>query len=92
MPELQESLQKNRKQQGLSQVELAKRAGVTQAMVSKLESGKDVRLSTLEAVSKVLGLSVVAVTGEQAFQLRRMLSSHEKSQSLLEQFQVSDDE
>lgn len=58
----------------MNQAKVAELAGITQAMVSKIESGKDVLLSTLQAVAKVLDLHITAVTDEQAFQLLPLLN------------------
>ena len=45
---------------GLSQMELANRAGVKQSVISYIESGrtKHPRIDTLAAIAKVLGVSV----------------------------------
>jgi ribosome-binding protein aMBF1 (putative translation factor) len=45
---------------GLSQAELAKRIGTTQAVISKIEnlSIKDIKVSTLYKVSQALGLNL----------------------------------
>lgn len=45
--------------QKLSQKELAKRAGVTQATISHIEGGKDIRLKVFEKVLRALGWGVV---------------------------------
>lgn len=84
-------IQQKRQQLRLSQAELAKKAHVTQAMISKLESGKDVRLSTLLAVTAALGLTLRALDEEQLFRLKRLESSH-SSASWLDQYGVSDDD
>lgn len=83
-------LQKIRQQKKLTQSALAKSARVTQAMISKVERGHDVQLSTLIVIAKVLGLEITALDPRQAFALRRDASK--KSQTLLEQFQVKDDD
>lgn len=56
-------LAKLRKQTDLNQSQLAKRMGVSQANVSKVESGKDIQLSTLINYVSALGgeLSIKAV-------------------------------
>lgn len=70
--------------QRLSQSALAKRARITQAMVSKVEAGRDVQLSTLLALANVLGLDIALLTAKQSFLFRR--ETLDQSQSLLEQF------
>lgn len=44
---------------GLTQTELAKQAGITQGHVAAIESGRDVRLSTLRKIFNVLDVEVV---------------------------------
>lgn len=44
-----------RKKLGLTQVEIARRIGISQSDLSKLERRKDVRLSTLDAYARALG-------------------------------------
>ena len=48
-----------RKKKGITQVVMARRMGSTQPVVSKLESGGDVRLSTLERYAAAMGEEVV---------------------------------
>lgn len=50
-----------RKELGLSQRELGKRIGVTQAHVSKVEGGTDMRLTTLLNFARYLGYEVIMV-------------------------------
>jgi transcriptional regulator with XRE-family HTH domain len=52
------SLRARRLELGLSQAEVAKRAGIEQSQVSKLERGLDVRLSTLVRVLTALDLDM----------------------------------
>ena len=75
-----------------SQAVVAKLAHVTQAMVSKIESGRDVQLSTLLALAKVLELEITTITPKQSFVLQRYYSDVPKKQTLLQQFQVKDDD
>lgn len=49
------ALAKLRRKMGLTQVEMARRIGMSQSDLSKLERRKDVRLSTLDAYAKALG-------------------------------------
>lgn len=41
---------------GLTQTELAERSGISQPAISAVESGADVRLSTLERIAEALGV------------------------------------
>ena len=49
-----------RRKKGLSQMELARRAGVKQSVISYIESGrtKHPRIDTLAAIADVLGVSI----------------------------------
>lgn len=89
---LSQRLREARIRKNLSQESLAKLARVTQAMVSKVEAGRDVQLSTLAALANVLGLEITALTPKQSVLLRRHFSDAATKQSLLEQFQVKDDD
>lgn len=87
-----QQLRAARIRKNLSQESLAKLAHVTQAMVSKVEAGRDVQLSTLVALANVLGLEIMALTPKQSVLLRRHFSDVSTKQSLLAQFQVKDDD
>src|SRR6266404_3611952 len=51
-----------RESQGLSQVELGKRLGVTQSQITRIERGaSDIRLSTLVEMAHALGLEPVLI-------------------------------
>ena len=52
------SLSSLRKSRGLSQAQLARRLGITQSDVSKLERRPDVRLSTLRAAVEAIGATL----------------------------------
>jgi len=47
-----------RQQYGLSQTELAKRSGITQQQLSKLEQGENCNINTLFKVCNSLGLEI----------------------------------
>lgn len=47
-----------RNQQGLTQTELAEKAGVSRPTVARVESGEDVSTATLEKVAAALGLAI----------------------------------
>ena len=53
-----ERLKRRRAELGLSQAQLASRAGIEQSQVSKLERGLDVRLSTLMKILTALDLEL----------------------------------
>jgi len=93
MKKIHQVIQAARKQKNISQSVLAKKAGITQAMVSKVEAGNDVQLSTLTAIAKALDMEIVLATKEQAFHLMRAQQQlpEKKKQSLLERLQVSDE-
>lgn len=50
-----------RKHAGLTQAELAERAGVQQSLVARVERGRDVRLSTMSRLYAALGYRVLLV-------------------------------
>ncbi|MGE6409733.1 helix-turn-helix domain-containing protein [Psychrobacter sp. NPDC078761] len=52
-------LSKLRKSKALNQTQLAKLMNVTQASISKVESGKDIQISTLQKYVRSLGGEVV---------------------------------
>jgi XRE family transcriptional regulator of biofilm formation len=58
-------LKARREEKGLTQVELAKRAKVTQTYIAKLESGdkKNPSLEILQRLAKALGVPVTELLG-----------------------------
>jgi transcriptional regulator with XRE-family HTH domain len=55
-------LREARKSQGLSQIEMGKRLGVTQSQITRIERGaSDIRLSTLVETAHALGLEPVLI-------------------------------
>ena len=54
-------LREAREKAGLTQAELGRKMGGSQSHVSKIETGADVRISTLASVSRVLGYEVMLV-------------------------------
>jgi HTH-type transcriptional regulator/antitoxin HipB len=55
--DIRQSIRQARKEQGLSQSELARRLHMTQAQIARIESGlTDPRLSTLTELARALGL------------------------------------
>lgn len=51
----------HRRALGLSQRELARRAGLQQAQVSRFERGGDIRLSSLKQLAAALNLELLAI-------------------------------
>jgi transcriptional regulator with XRE-family HTH domain len=66
LPHIAARLKALRERVGLSQQELATRAGVSVAMVFQLEQGrrKDVKLTTLVALAEALGIDPGQLTAE----------------------------
>ena len=64
---LGERLAARRRRLGLTQTEVARRMGSTQRIVSKIETGGDVNVSTLRRCTSVLGLDLrVAVNNRRS--------------------------
>jgi transcriptional regulator with XRE-family HTH domain len=64
-----------RQRQGISQGELARRLGVSQANLSRIERGADLRFSTLLDVTRALGMEPMIVPKSAVGVLRSMLES-----------------
>lgn len=66
------ALAKLRRRMGRTQVDIARRIGISQSDLSKLERRKDVRLSTLNAYAKALGgrLRLLLYAGTEMSELR----------------------
>lgn len=65
-----EAIKKARKSQHMTQQELAVKMGVQRAQVSKIESGKNLTLSTIARCFRAMGLEVsLSVTGLGSFLL-----------------------
>ncbi len=62
-----QAIQRELQRQGLSQKELAARANVTEAAISRYINGdREPRAVTLLAIAKALGVSTADLTGEEA--------------------------
>jgi hypothetical protein len=48
-----------RKRRGLTQAQLARKAGVARSLIARVEAGGDVRLSTLRAIFDALGFGLL---------------------------------
>ena len=64
-------LAERRRHMGLTQTTIARRMGSTQPEVSKVESGGDVRWSTLERYAEAIGGSMQFVVGRPEVRRRR---------------------
>jgi len=67
-----------RRRQGMSQQELAAKAGVTQSMVSLAERGKDMRVSTLQQIAAALDLVPLLVPRRAVPMIRNVVGSMPK--------------
>lgn len=69
-----------RKRLDLSQAELARRSGVSQRRISRIESGDDVKLSTLRALWRALGYEPLVIPD--ALDLPRQPRLHRKRRTM----------
>lgn len=51
---------------GITRTELAKRSGVSLRALAYVESGRDVKVSTVQAIAAALGVSIGELFGEAA--------------------------
>lgn len=58
---------------GLTQNEIARKLGLTQARLSQIEHGQNARIDTLQSYARALGLELVLVPQRQLSRLRSML-------------------
>lgn len=63
MPTIVSPLEIARRERGLTQLDLAARAGVARETISRLERGEWPRLRTAHAIAKALGVEIAAVLG-----------------------------
>ena len=56
LDEVKEAIKKARKSQNMTQEELAQKIGVQRSQVSKIESGRNLTLSTIARVFKAMGM------------------------------------
>jgi HTH-type transcriptional regulator / antitoxin HipB len=62
-----------RRRQGISQGELARRLGVAQSNLSRIENGADLRVSTLLEIARVLQLEPMLVPKRSTRSVRALL-------------------
>jgi len=97
-PKIHETIRARRLALGLSQIEAARRSGIQQRQVSLFERGGDVTLSTLLKLVQALDMELVPVPRENAAKVESLLTAKRepalsaKSPSLLERYQVKDEE
>ena len=84
------ALKRLREQKGLSQVDMAKAAGIGRSTLVHLENGADVRLSMVTAVARVLGVEIEPVVEpsvmfqrkqarlQNAFRMQALQSAHRR--------------
>jgi transcriptional regulator with XRE-family HTH domain len=83
---------------GLSQTEVARRAGIQQRQVSLLERGGDVTLSTLTKLAQALDVELMPIPRQDSTRVETLLkakgapTTSASSPSLLDRYQVKDDE
>ena len=96
--EIIQAFRARRKALGLTQRETARRSGIKQYLVSRFESGQDLRLSTLLKLAQALDLELLPVPRENAAKVQSLLQVKRepplspKLPSLLERYHVKDDE
>lgn len=97
-PSLRKTIRARRLALGLSQIETARRSGIQQRQVSLFERGGDVTLSTLLKLAQALDMELVSVPREDAAKIESFLKAKRepalsaKSPSLLDRYQVREDE
>src|SRR5450759_2760076 len=97
-PKINETIRARRLALGLSQIEAARRSGIQQRQVSHFERGGDVTLSTFLKLAQALDMELVPVPREDAAKVESFLKAKDgpafstKTHSLLERYQVKDDE
>lgn len=95
---IHESIRARRLALSLSQVEVARRSGIQQRQVSIFERGGDVTLSTLLKLAQALDVELlpvprdVAAKVESLLKAKRETASSAPAPSLLDRYQVKDDE
>jgi transcriptional regulator with XRE-family HTH domain len=62
---VRETLQKERKRQGLTYYKLAQAAGLDIETAKKVELGQDLRFSTLQALCNALSIEIRLITAEE---------------------------
>lgn len=63
MGKIGETIKKERGKKGWSQADLAKRTGISQPEISRIEKGKDITVLTLVRLCNVLGIEVLSTKG-----------------------------
>ena len=95
---IHETIRARRLALGLSQIEAARRSGIQQRQVSLFERGGDVTLSTLLKLAQALDVELLPVPREDSARVESLLTAKReqalttRAPSLLERYQVRDDE
>jgi transcriptional regulator with XRE-family HTH domain len=75
--DIRKAIRKARKEQGLSQAELARRLRMTQAQIGRIENGlTDPRLSTLTELARGLGLEPVLLPKQLLPSVSYLIAQH----------------
>ncbi len=74
MSHIVRSLAEARNRAGLTQAELARKLGILQSRVSRIEHEKNPRLDTLQSYARALGLELMLVPRKQLSRVRAVLS------------------
>jgi transcriptional regulator with XRE-family HTH domain len=90
---LPKRITEERKKRGLSQAQLADKAGVTPGAISQIESGQRIpTIPVLSGIAKVLGVSIDYLTGKSEKSELEDLLQQEKVQIFFRGFQELDPE
>ncbi len=74
MANISSDLAKARSSAGLTQVQMARKLGLTQARLSQIEHGQNARLDTLQSYARALGLELLLVPQQQLSHVRAILN------------------
>ena len=80
--DIQTAIRRRRRSRGISQAELARKLGMTQAQIARIEGKRsDVRLSTLTEIARALGLEPLLVPQAMLPAIRHLSAQKERSQT-----------
>jgi transcriptional regulator with XRE-family HTH domain len=92
------ALLKKRQEKNLTQQQVAERANVKQAQLSRFEHGSEVYLSTAAHIAEALDMRIIAVPKETILQIENLLhfssapTMHIEEQSLFDKYNIKDNE
>ena len=85
-----------RKKLNMSQAQLARLSGTTQARVSLFEKGNDVKLSTARYIVEALDMRLIAVPKQEIHNIENLIDGRNKTKkdapTLLDIYGIKDDE